>query len=380
MRVENTVYLLRKKNLAVLPVVIILLLFGFVIQAQAVMPNRIVVVPYYTEELTDVRDGGTKTKHYRRVSRYITNQFVRHGMEVINPTAAEYNEEENNRVNQRTRDNSPLAARALCKKYATDAAYVIWLKLKVRKSYNASGPVYEGLAIVEGEGYDSAGRDLGAGLAKTWKLSRTDIDVLKVDIEKQVGDAVGRILTAWSGKSGGSSVSKVVVGDTSRTVSTPRSSGNTAVEGGIIQRNIKKNESFINIRLDGATDYEIAEVFGKIVNTTTGVVSAKRYAASIISGNPQGSYVKWQVEIESTDPFRLQANIMKMIADVLDHGGELVLNGVPYRYTPAEVDLLNGIRVGQATSMQLDFVVDRERAMEREFSGRRDPYQKKGFE
>ena len=101
---------------------------------------------------------------------------------------------------------------------------------------------------------------------------------------------------------------------------------------------------------------------------------------------PQACFVIWRVRIEDTDPFRLQANVMKMIDDILDAGGEITLKGVPYRYTAAEVDLLKGIRPGESTSREIQFVVDRERARDREFSGRHDPYKareqgtKKGFE
>ena len=54
---------------------------------------------------------------------------------------------------------------------------------------------------------------------------------------------------------------------------------------------------------------------------------------------------EWEVEIDksTTDPFRLQANIMKMINDILDAGGTIRINGVPYRYTPSEMKLMVGI-------------------------------------
>ncbi len=91
------------------------------------------------------------------------------------------------------------------------------------------------------------------------------------------------------------------------------------------------------------------------------------------------SSVRWRVNIENTDPFRLQANIMKMIQDVLNSGGELVMNGVPYRYTAAEVDLLRGVRAANATSMEVQFIVDLDRAMDKDFTERNDPYKAQGF-
>lgn len=135
---------------------------------------------------------------------------------------------------------------------------------------------------------------------------------------------------------------------------------------------------FIYVNLDGAVNYETGEAFGKIVNTATGVISAKRYGQDIVPGNPQASYVKWRVQIGDTEPFRLQANIMTMINYVLDHGGDVVIRGVPYRYTPAEVDMLRGIRISSANPKVLNFVVDRERMRDSDFSGRHDPYHPSG--
>lgn len=372
------------RSLGVMCVAGLLLMVG-IGTAQA-GPSRIVVVPYYTESGDDVREGGGKTNHYRRVMRYINNQLVRHNFEVINPIATEYQEEEYNRIMERSRNDSVLAARTLCKKYSTDAAYLIWLKIKFKKESNASGTLWRGTAIVEGEGYDSAGRDLGAGLSKHWTMTKKDKDLVMIEVEKEVGYEVGRVLTAWSGRS--SSANTPVNDITSPATGTGAVAATTAhaappVAGGILERNIKANEKLINLRLDGATEYEISEVFGKVVNSVTGVVEAKRYGSNITKGNPQASYVNWRVMINNTDPFRLEANILKMIHDVLENQGEVVLKGVPYRYSAAEVDMLRAIRPGQTTSMEVQFVVDREQARDADFSGRRDPYKapgKPGFE
>ncbi len=345
---------------------------GAALNAQAANPIRIVVAPIFTEEGTDVRDGGSRTEHYRRVMRYINNKLVQAGFEVVNPTAVEYKEEEYNRMMERAREDSVLASRALCKKYGTDAAYVVWLKVKTERIKEKDGrTLYKGRAILEGEGYDSKGMDLGAGLAKSWTITKDDYDQMLVDVEKEVGYEVGRVLTAWDGRTTHqpSSSSKVVVATTS----------SAPTGGGILARNIRKSESFVNILLDGATEYQIAEVFGKVVNTTTGVVAAKRYGSTIVTGNPQASRSSWRVEIEDTDAFRLQANIMKMIDDVYTSGGELVMNGVPYRYTANEIEMLRAIRPAQASSMEVQFMVDRELARNADFT-QGNSTTKNGFE
>ena len=95
-------------------------------------PIRIVVLPFYTEAGADVTDGGYEGRHYRRLSRYINNQFVRRGFEVINPSAHEYTEAEYNRLRERAREGSPLAAMELTRKLLVDAVYLVWLDVNTR--------------------------------------------------------------------------------------------------------------------------------------------------------------------------------------------------------------------------------------------------------
>jgi len=353
------------------------LLLGIVFAKNAIAQTRIVVIPLYTEEGREAKEGGKSTLHYRRAMGFIENQLVRHGFEVINPFARDAGEEEYNRVMERSREDSPLACREMCKKYAVDAAYVVWLNVKIKKT---SDGYCKASARLDGQGYDSAARSLGANVSKTFIVTRRDCDNAIAEVEKEVGDLVGRKLTAWSG---GKKHSSVVT----QTAAVSQGSGSTKEGGGVLKRKAKEVENLINVRLSGATEYELTEIFGKVINTVTGVVKAKRYSSSIIPDNLQACFVTWRVSIEDTDPFRLQANVMKMIDDILDAGGEIRLKGVPYRYTSAEVDHLKGIRPGDSTSREIQFVVDRERARDREFSERHDPYKarkegntKKSFE
>jgi uncharacterized membrane protein YgcG len=355
-----------RSTVAVFSLVAAVLLMGSVFAGAAMAQTRIVVLPFYTEEGNDSNRGGDATLHYRRIMRFINNQLVRHDFEVINAFAKESSEREYNRVMERAREDSVLASQEMCRKYGVDAAYIVWLNVKIRTT--ADG-YCKSKARLDGEGYDSGGRDLGLGVSKTFNVTKRDCDDAIAEVEKEVGDLVGRKLTAWSGAPVGSSS---VAG--SGGYSSGGYSGSSTGGGGALQRRTRKYENLINIRLDGATEYETAEAFGKVINTATGVVEAKRYGSRIVPDNPQASYSNWRVQIEDTDPFRLQANIIKMINDILDAGGEIVMRGVPYRYTAAEVDLLKGVRPGDTTSREIQFVVDRELARDREFSGRHDPY------
>ncbi len=317
--------------------------------------TRIVIVPFYEEY-------GYHTaypRHYRRIVGFMSNQLVRHGFEVVNPWATALKEAEYNRYMERSRQDSPYAARELCKRYATDLAYIVWLRVKPRRTPDGMCRVK---VRMEGEGYDSAGRDLGAAVSKTFIVTRADCDDAIAEAEKEVADLVGRKLTAWSGRRGSGGYHR----------SSYHSGAGTG--GGVIARHSNALESRILVRLTGANEYELAEAFGKVLNTARGVVWAKRYRSRIVPDNPQASVVIWEVKTKGTDPFRLQANIMTMINRILDSGGTVYLKGVQYRYSPAEIDMLKGIRTGDSSSRELHFVIDRERARDREFEGRHDPY------
>ncbi len=158
-------------------------------------PIRIVVLPGYAEDGTNITEKPVVANHYRRVMRFINNQLVRHGFEVINPTALEL-------TNKTTKDQDRhIAFLATCmllnQKYGTDAAYIIWLTVNAKRSHNGFCVV---TANLEGEGYDSSGRDLGAGLSKQFKTIRKSCDEAVNLAEKEIGDLVGRVLTAHQTK------------------------------------------------------------------------------------------------------------------------------------------------------------------------------------
>lgn len=336
-----------------------LFLLGMALSASAA-PIRISVLPFYVEEGADA-SWNYAQEHYRRTIRFVSNHLNRDDFEVINPFARENLEREYDRVAERAREDSALAVREVCEKYGVDVAYVLWLRVKLEQTPDG---YYKALAIIEGEGYDGGGRDLGVGLTETFKVSRRDRDEAVIEVEKYAGDLIGKMLTAWrQGK-----------GTEFTASSSPPESA--------LKANARKHENYFEIRLDGATDYEIAEVFGKVINTATGVVEAKRMGGSIVRDNPQASYAAWRVEIDSTitEAFRLEANIMKMIHDVMESGGQVELKGVPYRYSEDEIRQLKGIHPGKSATRRLQFVVDRAETIEREMKEEQAKEQKKqGF-
>lgn len=325
--------------------------------AGAGLRTRIAVLPFYVEQGeaadTAYQDQGL---HYRRMSGFIENHLREHDFEVVDPFAKDASEMEFNRVMQRARKDSMLVATNMCQRFAVDAVYIVWLKVKTIRT--ADGYT-KAVAIVDGKGYDSAGHSLGANILRTFQASNRDHDAAVAKVEQEVGDDVGRILTTWHRERG------ILVPGNEFSQDQP----------GILAREIDDQERFLNIRLSKATEYELVEAFGKVLITVRGVRDSKQYSLRIVPDNPQACLAEWEVEIDTheTDPFRLQANIMKMVNDILDAGGTIRLKGVPYRYTPGEMRLMMGLMPGEATTRSVRFMVDRERARQRELAGRHDP-------
>ena len=305
---------------------------------------RIVIAPFYAEDGMDTDAHKQVSRHYRRVIRFISNPLVKHGYEVLNPFAREMNEKEYNRILQRAKEDSPLAAKDLNKKYATDIAFIIWVDVNQRKTVDG---YCKATVDFNGEGYDSTGRDLGIGTQKNFIVTKRECRVALAEAEKELGILIGRKLA-------------VQIDKKEELIAKP--TGNKRITDTDKPQQI---DNIIEVRLDGANEYILTEVFAKVINTASGVVEAKRMASSIVPNNPQASWVVWRVKIEDTDSVRLQANLLKMIGDILDAGGTIHYRGVPYRYTPEEVQLLTGIRPGDSTNHKIQFVIDRNLARDK---------------
>lgn len=136
------------------------------------------------------------------------------------------------------------------------------------------------------------------------------------------------------------------------------------VLSGCGSKNISDNSPFaqnITVRLDGATEYGPVEIFGKVLKTAPGVVAAKNYSQRIVADDPAQCRVLWRAQVdETTDGFTLQTAIMSMLDDVIYGQGKLNLNGVEYNYSSYDIAFLRGIRPADATSLAIEFILDRE--------------------
>ncbi len=134
------------------------------------------------------------------------------------------------------------------------------------------------------------------------------------------------------------------------------------------------DDQLVEIRLEEVDESTTARAFGKVLRSANGVIDAKRYSAKIVPGDPQRSYVLWRVLTSYSEPLRLEDSIMDGINMVLDNGGRIIINGVRFNFTPPEIEMLKGVRLIDATANQLRYIVDRELARDRDFSGRLNPY------
>ncbi len=333
------------------------------LSAQAALRTRIAVLPIYVENGVEV-NMGKAASHYRRMVGFINRELVNANFEVLNPFAQDAAEKELNRTLQRAREDSPLVSGELCHRYGLDAVIVVKLDVKVRKTSDGYWKAHSQVYL---EGYDSARRDLGIADDRDYVVTRSDFDRAVRDSEKEIGSWAGRILTAWGNNRHG-------IHGNGNTVTNNVGSGTAMAKGGLA-KNIRAHGNIIELKLTGANEEELAEVFGKVLNTVRGVVNAKIAAQEIVANNPQRCFTLWRVEVDpdDTDTFRLKTNINKMINDILDAGGYIRIKGVPYRYSASEVKMMQGFRSARVTPASIQYVIDRDRARARDLSGRHDP-------
>lgn len=125
----------------------------------------------------------------------------------------------------------------------------------------------------------------------------------------------------------------------------------------------------LKVRLDGANEATVAEVFGKSLIAAEGVVSAQRISTSIVPDYPQACHILWDATVKDIESFQLQTAITENVRKVLRAGGDISLENQNFSYSRDEIALLLGLRAGQATAGEIQFVIDRELARDREMSG-----------
>ena len=167
--------------------------------STAMAQTRIVIVPFYTEQGGGSHVGLDMEAHFRRTIRHINKQLDPSRFEVLNAWARNFKEMEYDRVMNRTREDSLSSCKDLCLKYGVDMAYVLWLEIRVEETVDG---FCRASLRVEGEGYDSGGRDLGLGIDESRRIARRDCDDAVALLEEEAGAMVGRKLMGETGLRG----------------------------------------------------------------------------------------------------------------------------------------------------------------------------------
>lgn len=291
------------------------------INALAQTSYRIVVLPFYVEE-------GGKTQEfidsqtYRRMSSLINNSLVNSdfNFDVVNAVASDLNQKDYDELRQRFESDSLSAVADMNRRYNTDAVYIVWLDANIK----TDGALCKVTIMLDGEGYASDGSDLGVGLNQSTDSTTNSCKRSLSKAQKQMAIQIGSIISVG------------------------------------MKRNLDKSQHFITVRLDGITNYETIEAMGKLLKSFTGVVNARRMGGNLTPESPQSSYETWRISHDNgvTEPYLIQANIMKGLKDVVSSNGRTTYKGIPYRYSPNEIRLLKGVRPGRTKSKEIQFIHD----------------------
>jgi len=274
--------------------------------------TRIVVIPFYQENNDNQKDS--VTHHYRRISGLINNQLVSHQFEVMNPFAIEWKEREFNELLKQSHKDAAFFCKEMCRKYSSDIAYVLWITNEQTTTPDEFCKVN---VTLEGQGYDSASRDIGVYIAETLQTIHPDCNRAVFEAEKKIAALTGEQLSK------------------------------------MLQKNIPFTDNTIAIRLEGDILPEISELFGKILNVSRGVVEAKSYRFRI------HSISVWRVTIDQTELFRLQSNILFLMRQIIQSNGHFQKNDVEFHYNDSVISALKRIQCKDSSSREILFVLDR---------------------
>lgn len=295
-----------------------------IVKATPQTPHRIVVLPFYVEKGGKTQDF-IDARVYRRMGGLINAELAKSNLnfDVVNAVASDLNQQDYDELSQRFKSDSLSAVTDMNRRYNTDAVYVVWLDVEIE--------MQDGLCkvtiILDGEGYASDGSDLGVALSEstdyTTKTCQLSLNKSQKNIAKQIGVSI--------------------------------SAG--------MKKSLDKAQHFITVRLDGITDYETIEAMGKLLSSFQGVINARRMGSNFNPEGPQSSYEVWRISHDGgvTSPYRIQANIIKGLKDVLNSNGSIIYKGIPYRYSANEISLLKGVRPGRTKSKEIQFIYDTNR-------------------
>ena len=221
-------------------------------------PPRISVLFYYTDTFREISDEYLDEDwakyRYRpppphvRLALQIVRRLVRHGFEVVGLNAHEHTRQIYNRLGEMASGDAPLVAGELARMLMVDVVYLVWLDVETRVTDDG---YCHARARIEGEGYDSAAHRIDAWVNRFHQAAQRECDRAIIAAVDDASASVGRVLGDWK------NMQQSAESDASAEDIGARSSGS----GG--NGRAAEISPFIDVRLEGATSYEIAEVFGR---------------------------------------------------------------------------------------------------------------------
>ena len=137
-----------------------------------------------------------------------------------------------------------------------------------------------------------------------------------------------------------------------------------APEGGILERSLAEQSHVVDVRLMGVTRYEVLEMFNEILQSTPGVVEARRYRLHLEPDRPQACLVSWQVRVEGIGLEQLERDVVQTLRHAVREGSER-LELLAFDPGPKDWELLAAIRPWRATTREIEFILPRPRAPKR---------------
>lgn len=124
-----------------------------------------------------------------------------------------------------------------------------------------------------------------------------------------------------------------------------------------LEKSLDPQSEILTVKLLGVTSYELTEIFNDIIETTPGVIKARRCQLHLDPEHPQAGRVQWQVTFCNTTPFALESAIYNRLKEISDSSINTYLaNGFTINVTDRERATLKAIKPGQSTSRTLCFI------------------------
>jgi hypothetical protein len=126
---------------------------------------------------------------------------------------------------------------------------------------------------------------------------------------------------------------------------------------GPLSKRLEAQAEILTVKLLGVTSYELTVIFSDILETTPGIVKARRGQLHLAPKHPPAGIVEWQVTFSNTTPFAIESAIYNHIKEITDNNVTTYLtNGFTINLTNSECAALKAIQPGQSTGQSLCFI------------------------